>query len=716
MRASYSEVVNSALNKTICNWYKYFDNSFSQSSLTGSAQDILPYIHAPGWMHAMYSQTLEKTVAFITSYQNTRDFNLIYDTPFDLVNTETDDECYAIFSDDGFNWSFPEKVSAFVGTSSVYSLPLSIESHKGELSDQFKVVSMPVYWSSPDNISYYHNATVQPFRDVQRSFSISKYTQPYKIPKAIDRGQLHPFIATIHYIGEQRKLLQASAHYFTETSSFDSDNRWANLLHNRANSLTESSGSFPNSFNDYVNFELGRDLHKLYYEYNHNFNNHRVSKLILDQNGPNILAHSLGSLLYNSDFTERGSLTLQNPALITTNIASTINFVAGEGIFSQLGTTSGTYIASSILNIGQDISEFRNSGILSHIEFCQPSGASDRNNFAIIDIDPSLKSSGLINPLLHNNVLIKQSAYAGLGRIIFDISKYQLNSEKYDVQTNFLTPEHEFNVKFKTTLINPDGLSLGGGTIGVWIHTKPELNKVWTYTPQGTWINHSASGLDLAKVVNYSHLINIPYKTRDITASSNYQCLKFLDQANTNRGNDVIASLREEEFTEISLNLHTRNYSCEELDITRPTEEYINSISNNVHRTNQNYVIEIFTIPTQDDKFTLYYGLSMVDLTLNRMSKPLVAKLSECKELRIDLSKDQLLNIIKYFNQIRGEYSTVGYNGVNNLTGYASRIASTTQGFYETSGGSRINYVVDSNWGAGAENGYALKETINLIN
>jgi hypothetical protein len=531
--------------------------------------------------------------------------------------------------------------------------------------------------------------------------------------KCLDRGQLHPFISTLHYIGEQRKLLEASAYYYNNPSSLDFSGWWANVIYSYANTQTELSGAFPNSFDDYVNFSLGRDLHKLYYEYTHTFNTHRVSPLVIDQDGPNILAHALGSLLYNSDLTKRGSLTTQYPSLITTNLASTVNFVAGEGVFSISGTSSGTYIASSILNTGSGTYELRNSGILSHIEFCQPSGVSQNNNFAVIDIDPSFKSSTRTNEILDKNVLIKQSAYDGFGRIIFDISKYQLDSGSYDVQNNFLSPEHEFNIKFKTTLVDPDGLAIGGGAVAVWIHTKPELGKVWSYTSDGTWINHLASELNLSKVLSYSHVVTIPRRQRDLTTSSNFACLRFLDRTNQNRENDVIASLQKEEFSEVSLSFHTRNYSCDGLDITAPTEEYLYNISNNVHRLNQNYVIEIFTIPTQDSRFTLYYDLSMIDLTLNRMSKPFVTKLSNCKELRIDLSKQHLLNIIKYFNQIRGEYSI---NKINNYTGYASRVASATSGIYEANGGSRINYVEDPAWGWSNENSYNLKETISIIN
>lgn len=534
--------------------------------------------------------------------------------------------------------------------------------------------------------------------------------------KCLDRGQLHPFMATLHYIAEQRKLLEASSYYFSNPTEYDLSSNWANVLYNYVNSRTALTGTFPTSFDDYTNFSLGRDFHKFYYEYCHVFNAHRVSPLTINQDGPTVLAHALGSLLYNSDFTKRGSLSLQNPSIITTDLDNTFNFIAGEGVFSSSGTTSGTYIASSILNVGQGINEFRNSGILDHVEFCQPSGSSDNNNFAIIDINSSQRSFSIKNPLLHDNVLIKQSAYDGFGRIIFDISKYQLNSNEYDVTTNFLSPEHEFNIKFKTTLVDPEGLAVGGGTVGVWIHTKPELGKVWSYTNQGTWVNHLASGLGMAEVLSYSHLVNIPRTSRDFTISSNFTCLKFLDRTNANRVNDVIASLREDEFTEISLNFHTRNYSCEGLDITSPTEEYLYNISNNVHRLNQNYIVEIFTIPTQDSRFTLYYDLSMIDLTLNTLCKPFGVKLSTCKDLRVDLSKQQLLNIIKYFNQIRGEYSTIGYNGVNNLTGYASRVSSLTQGFYEVSGGSRINYVHDPLWSAGTENGYGMPETYNIIN
>jgi hypothetical protein len=721
MRASYSDVIESALNKTTCNWYKYFNNSFGQSSLTGSAQDILPYVQAPGWLYASYSPTLQKTIAFNTTNQNTRDYNLIYDIPFEVSNEEFDDECYAIFSDDGFNWSFPEKICAFIGASSVYALPLSTESYKGELSDQFKVISMPANWSSPNNISYYHNAIVQPIRDIERSFSISRYSQPYKIPQAIDRGQLHPFVATIHHIGESAKLLEASAHYYYNPSEYIQDNKWKNVLQSYANSSTELSGDFPNSFDDYINFRLGREFHKFYDAYNHEFSSHRTSPIVTKQDGPVILAHALGSLLYNSDLSKRGSLATAYPNLITTKLSNTVEFRNGEGVFSSGGTASGTYTTSSILNVGRRQSEYRNSGILDHVELCQVSGTSRNNNFVVLDIDPSFKSSTRRNSLLDDNILIKQSAFDGFGRIIFDISKYTLDSNLYDVTRNFLSPNHEFKFKFRSVISNSEGLSFGGGTVGVWIHTKPEMNKVWSFTKDGVWVQHSASSITIPEVLLKSHLVNLPRKDRE---SKQFKCIKFLDRNNPNKKNDVIASISEEDFTDISINFHTRNHACVGTEVTQVPQDYFENISNHVHRLNQNYVIEIFTLPTQDDKFTVYYDFSMMDLTLNKWSKPLITGIPNgstmgdvyCQEFRVDLDKQQILNVIKYFNQIRGDYSKAGYTGANNLTGYASRVAATTSGIYEVSGGSRLNYTESPLWNTTSINASSLIETLTIIN
>lgn len=516
--------------------------------------------------------------------------------------------------------------------------------------------------------------------DVPQEILDSLDGESYSVSKANDRGQLHPFVATLHDIGEKSKLLQASGyHHYYDPSSYAKDFKWKNVNQSLANVLTEDNGYFPNSFEDYTNFELGRDFHKLYYDYTHNFNAHRTSPMVTIQDGPTVVSHALGSLLYNSDFSKRGSVALSGN-LITTNIANTVELRNREGIFSSSGTASGTYIANSILDVGQRDAEYRNSGILQHIELCQVSGTSNNNSFSVFDIDSSFKTLITKNPLLDNNILIKQSAFDGFGRIIFDISKYSLDPTLYDITTNFLSPNHDFNLKFKTAISDSEGLSLGGGTVGVWIHTKPELDKVWSFTKNGEWVQHSASAITIPEVLEHSHLFNLGRVTREITSSG---CVSFLDVNNPNRKNQVVASLTDADFHDISIDFHTRNHTCLDIPNTIVTPEYFDKVSNNVHRVNQNYVIEIFTIPTQDDKFTLYYDMSMIDLTLNRWSKPLVNKIPEPVDLYF-LIGDSIANgangIASQLTQF-SEYSSVR-NSVPGCYIYRGLESVTTTGIF----------------------------------
>jgi len=78
-----------------------------------------------------------------------------------------------------------------------------------------------------------------------------------------------------------------------------------------------------------------------------------------------------------------------------------------------------------------------------------------------------------------------------------------------------------------------------------------------------------------------------------------------------------------------------------------------------------------------------------------------------CKEYRVDLTRDQLLTIIRYYNNIAGAYSNFGY---------ANRSASYTSGVYETSGGSRINYVESPYWNTYSVTGTGLLTNITLNN
>jgi hypothetical protein len=520
---------------------------------------------------------------------------------------------------------------------------------------------------------------------VQKGFATSK---GIVLDYHLDRGQLHPYVATLHHINEQSKIMQASAYYDDNLAELAQDNWWSNKLVNYANTLTEFSGAFPNSIEDYTTYEFGKEFHKLYYDYTNNFARHRLVPNVMQLDGPTIFSHVYGPIFYNSNFSKNGSFTAQYPQYIASSLLTVPEFNSKSVLFSTSGASSGTYVASTVADVltytegGSIIPEFRNSGILSHVEFIHPSGANSSNSFSVIRLDKNNKTGYKYNSLTHENTLIRQKSTNSKSRFAFDLRKYSVDTNLgYDVSTNFLTPEHEFSLDLKSLICNNVGEVLGGDSISVWVHTKPEDGKIWSYTQDGRWVQHSLSDVKSSNLVqSYCHVFNLPSQARDTGAS--LRCGRFKLSDNPNRENDVIASLTESEFNQLNITFNTFNR-----DIEVP-QEYFDKISTSVHRLNQNYVIEIFSNCISQDKFTLFYDIKLVDMTLNKWSKPLVLS-KTCKDYRVDLDKRHLYNIFKYFNEIAGAYSSFGY---------ANRTASYTSEVYEANGGSRINYVENPEW------------------
>lgn len=505
-----------------------------------------------------------------------------------------------------------------------------------------------------------------------------------------DLGQLPPIVAVMHNIKEQTKVLEASAYYSKNLSYFVKNSVWKDVLQSHANSSTEFSGNFPNSFNDYTDFKFGREFHKLYQDYTHNFNRHRAIPITTLLDGPTIFGHTFGSVIRNSTFKESGPFSVSHPEVITSSFDDVVELYNAGPLFHASGTPSGVYVASSIQDSYIDRYELRNSGILNHIELCQTSATSKKNSFTIFRLNKSGKNVNKINMFLHDNTIIRQEHTDGLGRLIFDISKYlNTSAESYDVSNNFLTPEHNFNLSLKTLISDFPGEKFGGGSIGVWIHTKPELGKVWTYLPRGEWVQHSVTPSDIStnQLINdYAHIFRFPQIDRPFNDPNKFKCL------NIKTKHDVLKNLGEEDFFDIGIDFNTKNKP-----ILVP-DSYFKSIAHQVHRLNQQYVIEIFPLVYNSDRCVFYHKLNLIDKTLNTWSKPLVYREStapiscaeDCNDLRVKLTRNQVLTILNYFNELAGANQS--------RFGYGSRQHSYTSGVYETSGGSRINYVLSPDW------------------
>jgi hypothetical protein len=345
---------------------------------------------------------------------------------------------------------------------------------------------------------------------------------------------------------------------------------------------------------------------------------------------------------------------------------------------------SGTFIEGRAYN-----AEFRNPHILSGIEFCDISGAPRLNNFSIFKLNSSGAVKGMDDYLIENTV-IKCKSVGGLPRIRFDLSSY-------GDRRNYFIKDHRFNLKIKAVVANEYEPTLGGAQMGVWIHTQPVSGLIWSWTSQG-WNPMRTSELSISKVLQSSNIYNF-----EIKPPTGLACLGNFSTPTSEVNNLSIQNLKEEYFETYSLDFDTRNYTVqnnsEYLEII-PIKDPEYKITEQVHRDDTNYIVEIFLIPNPK-VYLLIDSIQLQDLTLRDWAAiPLgygietegIPLVPFVKEDLMYLEKEELRDVLKFFNGLAG-FETGLYS-----TSLASRVASTTSGILEVSGGSRLNYRTNPDW------------------
>ena len=494
---------------------------------------------------------------------------------------------------------------------------------------------------------------------------------------AMDRGQLHPIISTMHSLQEKYKVAEAEAYYFTNPNSSSSVNMNVfNLYQSQANYNTEYNKAFPDVFEDYINFKFGKELFKLYDIYINLFKQHKITKGHLNFNGPTIFAHIFGSIIKNSDLSENGFLSISNPSLISTRVDNITVLDIPSLVFNNLGL-SGSYVANTDKNVYVETQELRNSGILQHVELCHSRYSNIQNSFEILRISYSDDFQQLkYNNFWLKNTVIKQKSFDGFSRIIFDIGKYPISDTvNFNQNKNFLMPDHKYKLNIKSLVSSKFANLSITGNIGIWIHTKESNGFIWSFSKDNKWVRHSVTELTRDNVLNnYSH-ISIIKSRNELRLLKRAPNINLKDPK---RINDFILSIGENEFTNIELNFNTHN-------------SVIDPVFGQVHNINQDYTIEVFKVPSEDDSFALFYGLNLIDLSLVDLTKMVVDSkdLNSLREFKINVSKNELYTIIKYFNELGGSYSKFSY---------ASRNYGNLSEIYGDNGGSRANYMVDPRW------------------
>ena len=698
-RAPYSAVIESAKNLEVADFKVYYNGSFSQSfSAAASATDVYPpnfrgygsnYLNQPQVLKCTNSNVYAAIAGAA---------GITYD-PY-IVGVDAATHNLSIYTEDGINFSYPQRVLNRTpqfgdnGTQPVnpkYWSHYSVSSHVGETGDSFKSIDSrytntsaygPIsqgdsFWQTLEIKMTSMSSTVLP--SLSRSFDVSRYVQDFSSKYAVDRGQLPGIYAAMHRIKEREKYLNAELRTSGVIVSYvnSATNGEVEFVSDPGDKL-KNLFAFPKNTGDYYDFEFGRYLHRLYHTYHENFQWHRLSPDVQKQDGANIFSHTFGPLLYNHNFEK-----LDDVSLVASSFANPTKITVSSSAF----TGAGSFVASSDDSMYLDTFERVSSGVLDGVELVLTSGTESDSSFSVIRV-PSSQRASYEDPFLFDKTLmLMRSGVGAATRLRFDISKYEADST-HPVTKNFLSPDHEFKLDFDSLISRDSGTLLGGRSVGVWIHTKPEDGNMWSFTPEGKWVQHDQLVSRLDMLTKYAHKKTFESKQNDpqsTTSTTNYNCL---DQVSTNRNSPVIG-LGAEDFENFNIYFNTNN---RHIRLSRKYQREYNKL----HRLDQEYVIEIFIYPgTSPDQFMLLNSVQIQDITMHKLSKIFAAgTLSNplcilrdlkkgCTELRVDLTKQDLFDIFKYFNDIAGK---------NAATAYASRDESKTETIMESRGGSRVEY------------------------
>jgi len=564
--------------------------------------------------------------------------------------------------------------------------------------------------------------TTFPYRGLSALGSNAKWDEfSASTARYVDRGQIPPIYITMHKFFDKKASFYADLDASTTPNSY-----WKNEHQSYMNSAI-ASGLVLNSFDDYRNFAFGRGVQDLNKDYNKYFLNPLGAREV-DETGGNIFAQVFGKGLYNCDFSVEGSAV----------VASGVDYIASSvdtgraidsspsGVFSKYAVASyvvgidnvpasGTYIASGAEDCVVPLSgyefvsgapyngEFRNPHILSGVEFCNTSGSPIGNAFYIFNIDKVYKKQEEENYLIGNPV-IKCKTAAGLPRIRFDLSSY-------GKRRNYFIKNHKFKLKIKALIAEENSPQMGGGQMGVWIHTQPIFDPLtgsgymWSWTSKGKWEMQDSYKTAKSDVISYSHLFGFPPK--QTPPGTETFCLFNTTESVDVVNNVTLNNIRDEYFDTFELNFDTRNYTIynnyEHQDII-PIPDRFYKLRDEVHRDDTNYIVEIFFMtPAVPEKYMLIDTISLEDSTqrdnagirtgtgvptLGTPLRPFVT------EDRLDYDKDQLRDTLKFFKGLSG--SGTGLYATN-LAGRDWQSGPNVNASLEksdlgVSGGSRLNY------------------------
>jgi len=442
----------------------------------------------------------------------------------------------------------------------------------------------------------------------------------------VDRSNLSEVVILINKLIEEKTRAKAAAIYernsrLLDTSSFrDSVESLTNYLMNTGE----------DSISNYYDFEFGQTkpgckslfagIHRLYDAYIKQLGNHPVADAelnSLEDGGLSVISHAFGPLAYNAKLTVRGSEYDSSHNRISGAVSDEYVFSLANA--SLVDAYDGNTLAD--LYVGEQ-AEKRSFGMLSGVEVVDlrtPTG----NVMSCFNLSADRSILGGPTHLVGKNFITMKPIH-GLPRLRYHIGSDNGGGGSYGPRINKLVPEHDFSFEVSSQFLEEYSNRIGGGTLGVWIHTVPENdvngNKVfWNYMPDGTWKMYDAS--------------YITGNRNGITRTKNELAHTF-DMQQDSVLENVIPCYEDSEPAKLSLlSLDASNLTVNKIKFdtkNRPVKVPLNYFQahNQVHRLDQSYVVEVFpiTAPESDTaansrKYWMYTGMQIVDNYFNYCTK-----------------------------------------------------------------------------------------------
>ena len=570
-------------------------------------------------------------------------------------------------------------------------------------------------------------------------------------PSAVDmyntRGSLPAITVAMHEIIEasklkQGELLSTDSQTGFPVATYAASSSWMNVAQSIANASSTST-----DFSVWWDTALGRELHDLYLDFASVMNRTAPINLEEKRGGFDIFSHAYGPLVYNGWFDRNGTIAkLPIPGkdagltfVISSLECSATQFYANSiSPYSVLNNAGiATWDTFETLNIGHlpltdqicaNSTEYRNAKILSGIEFCMPKDTgpgyvASFNSFWVYRLaNTAANASELGDDYLIDNTVIKMKALNHFPRLRFDLSSYPGSNfpDAYGGGApNRFLPENHFEATITAHGGAEEGPKLGDVAFGVNIHTKVEdlgggVSSTWYWVPEtegeaqgmhmkrGTWVLETGvSGLRKDDVINnYSIIFNIAEEEADENLCAFISDYYFSACAELKDAHNPKALLKhtKENFKKFIVPFNTTNHHL-------PIPTVYHERYGLVHRSDQQYFMEIFMVPSPQNysKYVLLDSVDIKDITLADrarvkfdtwlnigQSSPRMLPYSpfsvELGQQYIDIPPHTLHKIFYYFNKL--------------ADGKASRNATATAGSFETNGGSKLNYREHPTWEA----------------